>query len=749
MSPVCVNFEFPPTWLMYIFICNFPQKKKAEFFFPFKNKDTHYIYKMTKQRRTETFNVPLAKKLLRDYKDQLKDYDVIALERLFRARQGWNFTPLYHQGGDTLDGRNVCERGLCMFSRKTRNTLSYQFYYDIDMMNASWTWVRALLKFHDMDIPAVNRYCDNREELLSHYMKQNNCDRHTAKQFYTKRLFKAQDDFLIKLAKKYKGDPVYEEKKKLPNGKGKFLAYLYHKWEWDNLSKIMEYFEKNHIKCFADLHDGFYVEKFHEVENIQKIIDEVAEKFGIKMALKPMDDLLDIPKEYIENFKQANCEDDKKEYLYYRDRFEDQYGVHKVIQADKFLLETQQDGYYLVNRSSLVSMFEDWKEAGSRTFDIFGEGKNPKRFIFNYLLDPEKRIVDRLDFHPNLNTVPSDIYNLFTGFFITTISDDFTDKDYQDYEIIKSHIRFIVDDGSDLVDDCENYLQDWVAQFFIHPDVKSQTMLINKGGEGVGKNLLTNAVGTMIGEKYYYETGSPESDLFHNFNAIGKNRLLINIDEGEGKATAPIYERLKNRITSERMTCKEKYISDMVLKDYTRYWLTTNNEAVMKISDTNRRFVAFECAHPAKDDIITKTVPAFLNNKALKLWYNDLMKRDIKNKVWKEFPKTKYYKRCLESSIPTTWLFIEHLFNSEYVFEKYKHNSKMSCRDMFQHYEAYCSSIRYIPIKKQEFENEMSATQLFNKVVTNKGRYMIFNRDAVIDKLKAMGLYEEQLFLDD
>ena len=68
---------------------------------------------------------------------------------------------------------------------------------------------------------------------------------------------------------------------------------------------------------------------------------------------------------------------------------------------------------------------------------------------------------------------------------------------------------------------------------------------------------------------------------------------------------------------------------------------------------------------------------------------------------------------------------------------------------MFQHYEAYCQSIRYIPIKKQDFDNEMSATQLFNKIKTNKGQYMIFNREAVIDKLKAMGLYEEQLFLDD
>ena len=73
----------------------------------------------------------------------------------------------------------------------------------------------------------------------------------------------------------------------------------------------------------------------------------------------------------------------------------------------------------------------------------------------------------------------------------------------------------------------------------------------------------------------------------------------------------------------------------------------------------------------------------------------------------------------------------------------------MSCREMMEHYESFCSSIRYIPIKKQDFENEMCATQLFNKIKTNKGQYMIFNRDAVIEKLEKMGLYEEKLFLDD
>ena len=94
---------------------------------------------MTKQRRTEIFNVPLAKRILKDYSTQLKEEDISKLKKLLKNRKSWNLAPLYRQGGYDLDGRNYCERGLCIFSRKLRNTLAKQFYTDVDMVNAGYT----------------------------------------------------------------------------------------------------------------------------------------------------------------------------------------------------------------------------------------------------------------------------------------------------------------------------------------------------------------------------------------------------------------------------------------------------------------------------------------------------------------------------------------------------------------------------------------------------------------------------------
>ena len=99
------------------------------------------------------------------------------------------------------------------------------------------------------------------------------------------------------------------------------------------------------------------------------------------------------------------------------------------------------------------------------------------------------------------------------------------------------------------------------------------------------------------------------------------------MEEGAINQTEKFYEELKNAITAPTMTIKEKYERSMVLNDYCRYIMPTNNEGVIKISDTNRRFVGFECRHPRKDP--SKLVKAMKNDKALYLLYRFLMERDI------------------------------------------------------------------------------------------------------------------------
>tara|TARA_R100001594_G_scaffold150266_1_gene210781 strand:- start:1274 stop:3415 length:2142 start_codon:yes stop_codon:yes gene_type:complete len=713
---------------------------------------------MTRQRRQEIFNLALANRILKDYDSLLHKADKNKLTNLIGSRGAWKITPEYHQGGEDLDGRNVCEKGLCMFSRKLRNTLAYQYYKDIDMVNASYTFISHMAKKYNVEnLEWVFDYIENREFILKQVMEGENCDRDTAKRGFTRRLFKGEDEGLNILAQKFIDDDIatkayYESliEKNIYNPLGKIVCYRYHKWEWKRIEKIQELFEKNGVKTFADLHDGFYIPKDTDDIKIKEMIDLVKVKFQITMAYKEMKDFLDIPREFIENYKKANDEIGSTEYDELRDIFEKTYGVYKVVSSDRYLLENKEDGYYLRNQTSLCSMFCDWKTAGSKLFDYFGEGGKGKRFIYNYVLDPDKRMVNCIDFYPNPAKCPSDVYNLFTGFHIESINDIPTQEDIDDYQIILDHIRLLVDDGEDYVDDCYEYVLDWSAQIFQEPDIKSFTMIIIKGGEGIGKSLLVQQLGYMMGEKYYYSTANCVNDLFGNFNSVGKNRLLINIDEVENSQTDKVYEQLKNLITRNKVHINEKFEKPLIINDYIRYLMTTNNEAVIKISDTNRRFVAFESIHPARKDI-DKVIKAFFNDKALRLFYNMLMERDLSGRDWKIFPKTKYYKRCLDASISPTWKFLNDLFSSPILFEMNhrRFSNKIKKTELREHYEMWCMTNRMSPKKLNVFEADIESTYLFLQRRTSTERLWVFNEEDVITKLKKMGLYDKTAFLDD
>ena len=276
-------------------------------------------------------------------------------------------------------------------------------------------------------------------------------------------------------------------------------------------------------------------------------------------------------------------------------------------------------------------------------------------------------------------------------------------------------------------------------------------MIILKGGEGTGKSLLVQQLGYMLGDKYTFTTANAVRDLFGNFNSVGKNRLLVNIDEVEKAQTDKVYEQLKQFITRTIVYINEKCEKPIYINDYSRYFLTTNNECVLKISDTNRRIVAFESYHPSRKDI-DDVKDAFFNDKALKLFYNYLMSRDISKRVWKNFPKTKYYMRCLESSISTTWKFVNNLYSSPMTFDMYHKQDfthKIRKTQMREQYEQFCYSNDLTKLRINEFDAELEATYLFMLKRKSTERFWAFNINKVIEKLKKMGLYEQQNFLED
>ena len=81
-------------------------------------------------------------------------------------------------------------------------------------------------------------------------------------------------------------------------------------------------------------------------------------------------------------------------------------------------------------------------------------------------------------------------------------------------------------------------------------------------------------------------------------------------------------------------------------------------------------------------------------------------------------------------------------------FKKNRAGDYMEAGVMYCHFENFSRDNRQIISKKKDFENELEATYLFKKIRTKTSNIISFNKETVKDKLKEMGLYEEQLFLD-
>jgi hypothetical protein len=68
---------------------------------------------------------------------------------------------------------------------------------------------------------------------------------------------------------------------------------------------------------------------------------------------------------------------------------------------------------------------------------------------------------------------------------------------------------------------------------------------------------------------------------------------------------------------------------------------------------------------------------------------------------------------------------------------------------MREQYEQFCYSNDLTKLRINEFDAELEATYLFMMKRKSTERFWAFNINKVIEKLKKMGLYEQQNFLED
>lgn len=137
------------------------------------------------------------------------------------------------------------------------------------------------------------------------------------------------------------------------------------------------------------------------------------------------------------------------------------------------------------------------------------------------------------------------------------------------------------------------YVEQWLAHKLKFPGLKMNTALVVwSSAEGVGKNLLFETVGEIIGQKHACVIG--QKDLVGNFNSWAKNRLLVIGDEVLSSGDRREADQFKGLITGTMLRINEKNQPEYEIANYTSFVFLSNHGEAVHLEDGNRRYFIVE-----------------------------------------------------------------------------------------------------------------------------------------------------------
>lgn len=284
-------------------------------------------------------------------------------------------------------------------------------------------------------------------------------------------------------------------------------------------------------------------------------------------------------------------------------------------------------GFEILKESDIKIQLKPYK------IEVFDEDKNKRikiDFYNKWINDKQRKSFEKTDFFPNPKECPENTYNLFDGFeaenYLNLIKDYTDDQINENIEPFLKHINILTNNDS-------TYFIKWLANIIQTPNIKQGTtpLFRDKGnfltsGGGTGKNLFFDSFGKKIlGEKYYLTIATNQS-LFSSFNEHLENKLLVCIEEAEGKANFSNFNTLKANISQSKCLVNRKGIPKYEINDYTRYIFCSNNDNPIPIDNNDRRFFCYDVNSEKRGDIIyfNKLSDSFNNNISIACFFKYL-----------------------------------------------------------------------------------------------------------------------------
>jgi hypothetical protein len=663
-------------------------------------------------------------------------------------------------------GRSNPKGALGMFSmrKKMRHTLAKRVgLSDWDIVNAHPEFLLQICKANGLACDKLEHYVTNRDSILGRLMTITNCNRDRAKELFIRLLFFGSFSNWLKEKKDDKGNVIYQDiclyafqsdldftayidelttqlkqigehiaganpklvkeveknkelkKKKSYNKIGSVVSFYLQEWEIRVLECIYQYccengYIVNNI-CVLSA-DGIMLEDelIKDANILVEFNTVVKEKIGfnLRFSKKELDECLtdeDIDNHILTSKSLDRTMFDRFNPTYFnsligynRKKIYFEIFVCKVVRPDPCFIYIERENDIEVlnfyNQSKIIEAFNHLK-----TGEVYDNGEEVK-FMTKWVIDENIRFYNKMDFIPfnDKTPTPDYIFNLFRGF---------SDKRNNEYDYSKREklLKPFKDLGLQLCGGDEKhfkYLYAYLADIIQNPNKKNPIAFIIKGKQGTGKNMFLNAFGNIIGKQHYITSSNPK-DFFGDYAEGFYHKLLVNMNECEGKDTFDFEGRIKSFITEDTITLNRKFVQPITIANLARLIIFSNksNPIPIDVRSKDRRYVVYETTDKYLDNKYGTQFWKMLNTHFnrpdfIACLYDDLNELDLTNMDWKaDRPITKAYIQMCRLYVPTEVLFLQHKIVKALENDINWEVNGITGQELFKDYTAYCKEFGF------------------------------------------------------
>jgi hypothetical protein len=186
-----------------------------------------------------------------------------------------------------------------------------------------------------------------------------------------------------------------------------------------------------------------------------------------------------------------------------------------------------------------------------------------------WLQNRQHRKYADVQFLPPPLDVPPGVLNLWNGFAVQADPDPHPE---QRCALFLAHVRQVICAGEDT--DVAEFLLDVLAKKVQEPSRLTEVSIAIRGGQGVGKNTLTDYYGGLFGR--HAATVDKQELVTGRFNAVLSSKLVLTLDEAMWPGHKEFIGALKSLVTNAFLMVERKGIDPVRERNFVQTFVLTN-----------------------------------------------------------------------------------------------------------------------------------------------------------------------------